>query len=255
MLKNWFNTLIKPFVIFVTDFLLNLLNVLYYIFSLKINSKELVKQTFYYIFSCLVSLVLISISLGIVLGIQIGPEFVAKGLGSKFGILSAITMSRELIPVIGAIMIATQYGTGLASELANMKVSEQINALKIFRVNPAYYLIVPRFLAVLLFTPLLLWFCVVVAVFSSYVVVWAKTGLVISSFSSGIVDYFLVGDISLCLFKSAVFGIMIVMIAATRGLQTVGGAKEVGRATTMTVIYSMVTIVVMDLIITAIYLN
>ena len=116
-------------------------------------------------------------------------------------------------------------------------------------------MIVPRFLAALIFTPLLIWFATVVAVFSSYVIVWFKTGLVLTSFNSSILDYFAIKDILLCLFKAAVFGIVIVLIATTRGLEAKGGAKDVGRATTMTVILSFIFIIVLDLIITAVYLH
>ena len=164
-------------------------------------------------------------------------------------------MSRELIPVLGSMMIATQYGTGIASEVSNMKVTEQVDALKVLNVAPAYYLIVPRFLASLFFTPLIIWAATVVSVFSSYLIVRVKTGLVWSSFQSSIIDYFDVKDILLCLFKSAVFGMVIVLTATTRGLQARGGAKDVGRATTMTVILSFVFIIVLDLVITAIYLQ
>ena len=255
MFQKWLNLLIKPSYIFSRDLIFNLLKVLYYIFSFKVNLRELVKQSYHYIFSVVVSVTLVSIALGVVLGIQIGPQFVANGLGNMFGLLSSLTMSRELIPVLGSMMIATQYGTGLASEIANMKVSEQIDALKVLNVSPAYYLIVPRFLAALFFTPLIILFATVAAVFSSYVVVWAKTGLVLSSFTSGIMDYFAIEDILLCLFKAAVFGMVIVLIATTRGLEARGGAKDVGRATTMTVILSFVLIILLDLIITAIYLQ
>ena len=255
MPSKWFNLLIKPTCIFFADLVINFLKVFYYIFSFKVDLRELVKQSFYYVFSVIISVILVAIALGVVLGIQIGPEFVSKGLGSKFGILSSLTMSRELIPVLGSMMIATQYGTGFASEVANMKVSEQIDALKVLKISPAYYLIAPRFLAALFFTPLIIWFATVIAIFSSYIVVWMKTGLVWSSFASSILDYFAIKDILLCLFKAAVFGIVIIMIASTRGLEARGGAKDVGRATTMTVILSFIFIIVLDLIITTIYLH
>ena len=255
MLLKWYNKAIKPTCLFFARLIYQFLNVIYFIISFKVSPREFVKQSFHYIFNVILSIILISIALGIVLGIQIGPEFVSKGLGNKFGILSAITMSRELIPVLGAMMIATQYGTGLASELANMKVSEQISALKIFRVSPAYYLITPRFLAALIFTPIVIWLGTIIAVASSYFIVWFKTGLTVSSFNSGILNYFKLEDIGLCLFKASIFGILIVLIAATKGLETSGGAKDVGKATTMTVILCFIAIVVVDLFITSTYLN
>lgn len=255
MFEKWSNQLIKPICSFILHTVINLLNVFYFIFSLKVDPREFVKQSFHYIFSVVVSVCLVSVALGLVVGIQIGPEFVSKGLGSKFGILSAISMSRELIPVLGSMMIATQYGTGLASEVASMKVTEQVSALRIFNVSPIYYLVVPRFLAALIFTPLLIWFATIIAVYSSYVIVWVQSGLVLNSFTSSILDYFAIDDILLCLIKAAVFGVTIVLIATTKGLQTRGGAKEVGQATTSTVILSYVAIICIDLIITMIYLH
>jgi phospholipid/cholesterol/gamma-HCH transport system permease protein len=252
---KWFNLLLKPSFSFGRDMVLNLVNVVYYIVTFKIDMREFVKQSFHYIFSVVVSVILVSVALGVVLGIQIGPEFVSKGLGNKFGILAAITMSRELIPVLGCMMIATQYGTGVASELANMKVTEQVDALKVLKVDPAYHLILPRFLAGLLFTPLIIWFSTVVAIFSSYLIVRLKTGLVWSSFQSSIIDYFSLKDIMLCVFKASVFGMVIVLVATTRGLQARGGAKDVGQATTMTVILSFIFVIVIDLIITWVYLR
>lgn len=255
MFQKWFNLLIKPSFTFSKDLVFNLLNVVYFVFSFQVDLRELVKQSYRYIFSVVVSVFVVSIALGLVLGIQIGPQFVKNGLGNMFGLLSSLTMSRELIPVLGCMMIATQYGTGLASEIANMKVSEQIDALKVLKISPAYYLITPRFLAALFFTPLIIWCGTVIAVFSSYLVVWFKTGLVISSFNSGIIDYFAIKDIVLCMFKAAVFGAVVVLVATTKGLEARGGAKDVGKATTMTVILSFIFIIVLDLIITAIYLQ
>lgn len=255
MIQKWFNLLIKPTYVFVKALSFNFLKVIYFIFSFKVDLRELVKQSYHYIFSVLISVTLVAVALGIVLGIQIGPQFVKSGFANMFGLLSSLTMSRELVPVLGSMMIATQYGTGLASEIANMKVTEQIDALRVLKISPAYYLIVPRFLAALFFTPLIIWFAVIVAVFSSYVVVWAQEGLVLNSFTSGIIDYFAIKDIALCMFKAAVFGVVIVLVGSTKGLEAQGGAKDVGVATTMTVILSFIFIIVLDLIITAIYLQ
>ena len=73
------------------------------------------------------------------------------------GILSALMLTRELSPVIGCLMIATQFGTGIAAEIANMKVSEQVDALKVFGVNPLEYLVLPRFAALVIITPFIIW--------------------------------------------------------------------------------------------------
>ena len=236
------------------DAIRNLFLILKSIFQLKIPWADFIHQSSYLIFNVINPVFIISIALGIVIGIQLGPEFISRGLGNQLGILSALTMTRELIPVVGSMMIATQYGTGIAAEIANMKITEQIDALKIFRVDPLYYLAVPRFLAAVLFCPVIIWLGSLLAVISSYLTVWLREGLSFQGFLGTIWSYYKVDDMFLCIYKASIFGAIIVITAITLGFQAKGGAKEVGGATTMTVILSFILIVLADYIITAIYL-
>lgn len=220
----------------------------------KFNRAEFVRQSIRLIFSVIMPVIFISIALGVVIGVQLGPEFVSKGLGSQFGIVSAITMTRELIPVVGCLMIATQYGTGIAAEFANMKITEQIDVLRVQRINPIEYLVVPRFMAAVIFVPLIIWLANLFAIASSYITVWLAHSLSLTAFLSSVWAYLKVSDIWLCLFKASAFGALLVLIASTLGLEVEGGAKEVGRATTATVILSFIAIVAFDYIITVLYL-
>jgi len=196
----------------------------------------------------------IMIALGVVIGVQIGPEFVDRGIGSQLGILSALSMTRELAPVIGSLMIATQFGSGIAAELANMKITEQVDALKVFNVDLVAYLIIPRFISAVLFVPVVIWLAAIMGVVSSLMTVWLTEDISIQAFVSNIWTYLVIDDILLCLTKSSAFGAVIVIIASTLGLDTKGGAKEVGRATTLTVIFSFIAIVALDYLLTSIYL-
>ncbi len=232
----------------------NISEIFYSIAWGRFSVADFLKHSVLLCYSVMVPVFIIAIALGVVIGVQLGPQFVSKGLGSDLGILSALMMTRELVPVVGSLMIATQYGTGLAAELANMKITEQIDALKVFKVSPIEYLVVPRFLAAVIFTPLIIWLASLIAIASSYVTVWLTEGLRLKGFLRSIWTYYKVSDISLCLTKSAIFGGMIVLIATTLGLETEGGAKEVGKATTMTVILSFIMIVLVDYVITTIYL-
>jgi phospholipid/cholesterol/gamma-HCH transport system permease protein len=220
----------------------------------RFNIASFFKEANIFVYGVIIPVMVISIALGVVIGVQLGPEFVSKGIGSKLGILSALTMTRELIPVVGSLMIATQYGTGLAAELANMQITEQIDALKVFKVNHLEYLIVPKFLAAVIFSPIIIWLASIVAVASSYITVWLTEDLSFKGFMGSIWSYIKISDVTLCLIKSAVFAALIILIATTLGLNVKGGAKEVGKATTMTVILSFVAIVAVDFVITSIYL-
>lgn len=197
---------------------------------------------------------MISIALGIVMAVQLGPEFVSRGLGNQLGLLTAITMTRELIPVVGALMIATQYGTSIAAEIANMKITEQVDALTVLKVDPIYQLALPRFFAAVCFTPLLIFLGDLVSLLASFVTLRLREDIRLTGLLTNIQNYFLMDDIWLCLLKSSIFGAVIVLTAITIGLEVKGGAKEVGKATTMTVILSFIFIVLIDYIITSIYL-
>jgi phospholipid/cholesterol/gamma-HCH transport system permease protein len=214
----------------------------------------LAKESYRFVANVIGAVMLIAVALGVVIGVQIGPEFISRGLGSKLGILCALTMTRELIPIVGSMMVATQYGTGIASEIANMKVTEQVDAIKVLGINPLYYLALPRLITIALLNPLILWIASVVGVLSTYITVWIRDGLSFHSYIGSIESYFKISDILLCLFKASVFGILIVIIAVYFGMNTSGGAREVGKATTQTVIVSFATIVVVDYFITFIYL-
>lgn len=232
----------------------NFAGICYSIASGKFSIADFFKESVVFCYGVMMSVFIIAIALGVVIGIQLGPQFISKGLGSDLGILSALMMTRELVPIVGSLMIATQYGTGLTAELANMKITEQIEALKVFRVNPIEYLVVPRFLAAVIFTPIVIWLASLIAIASSYITVYLTDGLRLKGFLRSIWTYYKLSDISLCLTKSAVFGGMIVLIAITLGLEVEGGAQEVGKATTLMVILSFVMIVLVDYIITTIYL-
>jgi phospholipid/cholesterol/gamma-HCH transport system permease protein len=222
--------------------------------KLKFNPKSFFEQSIILVLNSLSPVIVIGIALGVVIGVQMGPEFVAHGLGNKLGIISALTMTRELMPVIGSLMIATQFGTGIAAEIANMKISEQIDALKVFRVDHIEYLVMPRFMAAIVFCPVIVWISAVVSVFSTFVTVYINHGIRFQGYINSIWDYLQLKDIGLCLIKSSIFGALIVLIALAISLSVRGGAKEVGKATTQTVITSFIFIVLVDFIITTIYL-
>ncbi len=216
--------------------------------------REFIHQAAHLVSSSWQSVAAIMLALGVAIGIQLAPEFDSRGLGSQMGIVSALTMVRELGPVMGSLMIATQYGSSNAAEIANMKITEQIDALKVCHVDPMAYLVVPRFVAAVLLFPLINWLASLIGIMSCYFTAALVTEIQFKGFTGSIWSYLKISDIMLCFAKSSIFGALIVLIASGIGLATTGGAKEVGKATTMTVIISFVAIVVVDFIITALYL-
>ena len=254
---------VRRYLRLVNLYLQNIAKAVFYFFeSLKytLNFKVFIPNFVSYannlICSVTLPTVIIAVAIGVVIGVQLGPQFVSKGVGAKLGILTILTMSRELVPILGGFMLATQYGTALTAEIANMKITEQLDALKIFKVNPSFYIITPALLAGVILTPLIFWLAVLMGTLSTYITVALNENLAWNAFLSSIVDYYSLDDAFLCLFKAMLFSVLVVIIASTTGLNVGGGgAREVGKATTMTVIACFIVVIIVDLIVTMSYLD
>jgi len=253
--KRAFNTVSSALAVF-AKLIVNFIHSLEYLLTARIFFPNLVSYAARFISSVTLPTIVIAIALGVVIGVQLGPQFVSKGVGAKLGILSILTMSRELVPIMGGFMIATQYGTAITAEIANMQITEQLDALKILKINPIYYLVLPALIAGVVLAPLVFWLAVMSGTYSTFLTVWLNEGLVWSSFQSGIISFFHISDILLCLTKSLIFTCLIVIISATIGMNvSKGGAREVGTATTTTVIVGFITVIISDLICTMVYLG
>ncbi len=166
------------------------------------------------------------------------------------GGLVGVSLARELSPVFAALMLSSRAGSGMAAELGSMRLSEQVDALVSFGVNPVQYLVLPRILASAIMTPLLTMVFNVLGLFGAYVVaIYLKNvdpGAVLSSFKfyTDPLDYW-IGII-----KAVVFGVSFSLVACYRGLNVRGGARELGRATTQAVVEGAVSVLVLDYFLT-----
>lgn len=157
-----------------------------------------------------------------------------------------VSLVRELAPVFTALMITARAGSAMATELGSMRITEQIDALTTFAVNPVHYLVTPRLIATILMMPVMTMVFNVLGLLGAYVisilVYQIDLGQVLELFRHWVdpVDY-IQG-----LIKSMVFGITVALTACYQGFNVRGGAKEVGRATTAAVVSSSVSILILD---------
>jgi phospholipid/cholesterol/gamma-HCH transport system permease protein len=162
------------------------------------------------------------------------------------GLGVGLSLARELAPVFTALMITARAGSGMATELASMRITEQVDALTTFAVNPVHYLVTPRLVASALMMPVLTMVFNVVGLIGCYVVAVVlyqiDFGQVLALFRHGVdpIDY-IQG-----LTKAFFFGITMATCACYQGLSVRGGAKEVGLATTRAVVSTSVTVLVLD---------
>lgn len=189
---------------------------------------------------------------GAVFTLQSAVAFRMFNAESMVGMTVAISLARELSPVLTGLMVTGRAGSGIATEIGTMRVTEQIDAMETMAVNPVQYLVVPRFIAGLVMVPALCALFTLVGMIGSYFVGVVMLNIDEGSFLSNV--YWLIDpkDLSSGLIKACVFGGMLTLIGCFKGFYATGGARGVGIATTQSVVASSVLILISDYFLTAI---
>ncbi len=223
------------------------------ILMFRINFKETLEQSKRFAFDSLpISLTIVGMTSAII-AMQLAPELAKQGGADYTGSLSALVMIRELANIMSGFAIISMVGSSFASELASMAVGEQINAMSVLKVDFIEYLIVPRFLAGVLFMPVVF---VISATFglvcAGFVSNWCAD-LSLLNYITSLWHGLFIKDIFIALLKASFFGGTIALISCGCGCFTTGGAKEVGLATTKAVVWSFLAIAVWDFVFASIF--
>ncbi len=227
--------------------------VLFYILRLRINFGATLEQSSRFAVDSLpITLTIVGMT-SIIISMQISPELAKQGAENYIGMLSALVMIRELAAIMAGFAIISMIGSSFASELASMAVSEQISAMRVLRVDPIEYLIVPRFLAGVIMMPVVFILASFVGLLcAGYVANWTA-GLSMLNYVDSLWHGLYVRDILIAMLKSAFFGGTIALISCSSGYSTRGGAKEVGTSTTRAVVWSFLAIAIWDYIFAAMF--
>lgn len=189
---------------------------------------------------------------GMVLALQIYYTLVKFGAEARLGSVVALSLIKELGPVICALMVTGRAGSALTAEIGIMRITEQIDALDAMALNPYKYLIIPNLIAGIISVPLLNFIFVTVGVFGGYTVGVGLMGLSSGTYFGGIRDFVDSRDILEGLYKSLSFGLLITWISCYKGYSTGYGAEGVSKATTQAVVLSSVVILIWDYFMTSI---
>lgn len=195
----------------------------------------------------------VTIFTGIVLAMQSAYQLQKMGAVLYVSSLVAISLCRELSPVLTALVVAGRVGSAIAAELGTMKVSEQIEALETMAINPVRFLAVPRFLALFFMLPCLTIIGDISGIIGGYLVGVFSLNINPDLYIQTTFKYLEIKDIYTGITKSFVFAIIIALIGCFEGLNTKGGAEGVGRATTRSVVISFILIILADCVITTIF--
>ncbi|MBR6722007.1 ABC transporter permease [bacterium] len=214
----------------------------------EIDRKELITQCDRFGVSSLpITLSIVGMT-SIIVASQVANEMVKQGGGNFVGMLMTILIVREVGSIMSGFAITSMIGSSLASELATMRVTEQVDAIKVLDVDPVRYLFVPRVLSGAIMMPFVVILASVVGVILGAVTSDMFAGLSYRAYFDSAGLGLFMKDLGVCLLKSIVFGAAIALISCTCGYHASGGAKGVGLATTKAVVWSFISVVVLDMV-------
>jgi len=228
-------------------------NTIRYTFTPPFKKHRIFEQAKKAGFDSLPIVSLISLFIGFIFALQ--TAYFMQRIGSEMYIASLVALSivRELGPVITALVVAGRVGASITAELGSMQVTEQIDALEAMASNPIKYLVVPRFLALTLMVPLLTIYSDAIGILGSYIICVFRLGISSSMYLNVTWEALKYKDLFTGLLKAVSFGMVIAFVSCFEGFNVEGGAEGVGRATTRSVVSSFIMIIAVDCFFTALF--
>ncbi|MBC8181260.1 MlaE family lipid ABC transporter permease subunit [candidate division KSB1 bacterium] len=196
---------------------------------------------------------LISFLIGFILALQSAAQLRQFGANIFIADLIGIAMFKEMGPIMTAIVVAGRSGSAIASEVATMVVTEEIDALKTMALNPIRYIIVPKFHAITVTMPLLTILSDLIGIFGGFIIGITYLQLSPAAFYNELMTVLILRDVFTGLAKSVVFAWIIVIVGCYFGMQVKGGAEGVGKATTASVVASIFFVIIADSILGLIF--
>ncbi len=232
------------FALFFRDFM-------YALFTTRLQITKLFSQMEQVGIGSLVIVALTGTFTGAVLALQSYIGFKRYGGTELIGPLIALSMTRELGPVITGLMVTGRAGSAMAAELGTMRITEQIDALVTLNINPLQYLVIPRILASTVIMPFLTVFSMACGIIGGYIVCIYSLGLNSQQYMEGIRKYLEFSDITSGLIKSAFFGLIISWVGCYKGYVASGGARGVGLSTTQSVVMGSILMLLANYFLTS----
>jgi len=199
-----------------------------------------------------IALIIVFIA-SVVISLQISKQFLMSGGESYVGGFMAVALIRELAPGFAALAISARAGTAVSAEIANMKVTSQVDAIKTLKVDPIGYYFAPRIIAAAITIPAIVILAEFFGIIGGMVVSYFAIGLHPARYINSVWLWINTKDLYISVLKGFIFGILITTVCATQGYSTEGGAKNVGISTTEAAIKATVILLAADLLIALLF--
>ena len=256
--EHFLRTLGKPLVKFIIglgDLSSFVIKALYHCFTPPYYPKIFIRQLLDMGFYSLPVVGLTTIFAGMVIALQSYAGFARFGAESAIATVVLISVTRELAPVLSALMVAGRIGAAMAAEIGTMRVTEQIDALITLSTNPFKYLVAPRLWSGVIVLPLLVLIGDIIGIFGGYVVGVYKLGFNPANYINSTLQNMEPIDIISGLTKAAVFGFIIALMGCYNGYRSKGGAQGVGEATTNAVVSASILILIFNYVLTEVFFS
>lgn len=216
-------------------------------FKPRYEFNEFIRQCFYVGNKTLPLVGITGLIMGLVITIQSHPSMKAFGAESWLPSVVSVSLVREIIPVITALICAGKIGSSIGAELGSMKVTEQIDAMEVSGTNPFKYLVVTRVFAVMLMLPLLVILSDTIALYGAYLGINLKQVVSFELYMNQIFEKLTFGDIIPSIIKAFFFGFAIAIIGCFKGYNTINGTQGVGRSANSAVVTATFAVFIIDL--------
>ena len=231
----------------------NLITSIKYLFSRQVRLSSIISQAAAISYDSLTIALTISFIAAVVITIQVAKQFLMSGADTYIGGTITIVMIREIAPGFVALAIGARAGTAISAEIANMQVTEQVDAIKTLKVDPVGYYFTPRLISAAITVPMVVLIAEMIGILGGLIVSYYTIGLHPYRYLNSVWLWLEMKDVYISLFKAFIFGILIALVCATQGYLTKGGAKEVGISTTQAAINSTIYMLMADFIINLVF--
>jgi phospholipid/cholesterol/gamma-HCH transport system permease protein len=222
-----------------------------YIVRGQFDKSETFRQAYMIGVKSFIVVSLTALFTGLAMSLQISRELVTFGADTAIGGVVSLALIREIGPITAGVMVAGRVGSSIAAELTTMMVTEQIDALKVMRVDPVKFLVAPRYAAALVMMPTLSTYAMFVGLLAGIVIAKGAANVSPDTFLDSVKQTILDRDFTVHYIKSLINATIIIMFSCAIGLNTRGGAEDVGIATTRAIVWTMISIFISNYVVTA----
>ncbi|WP_078323313.1 MlaE family ABC transporter permease [Mycobacteroides salmoniphilum] len=214
--------------------------------------QDTVIQSWFILTVTVIPAILVSIPFGVIVAVQAGSIISQVGASSISGAAGGLGVIQQGAPIVAALLLGGAAGSAVATDLGARSIREEVDAMRVMGVNPVQRLVTPRLAAILFVSPLLCIFIIFVGIFAGYLVNVGFQGGTPGSYLSSFAAFASVNDVTVAVLKTWLFGVVVILVACQRGLEAKGGARGVADAVNATVVIGVVTVMVLNTVITQI---